>query len=316
MGRVRRRLRAGVARQRHDVDEGDAARSAGVRARQHHRSVAARRGHGLRRGDALQAAGQQAVSLQDVRLREDVDEDRRRHPRHRLHPRHPRGSGTQGPALRRHRNRRLRLVRRRRPLAVDAAQPAGGARPRPDDQGRRPHRGHARPVVLGARQRGAAAPGDAGHDDRRGEDLPAADHRALRPRRGAGGQLRGRLEHRRRQSASRRRRAVLSERQADGSRHADDHQGRNGPWRRPRPHRHVRSGRDASRERSAAPDRAGRQQHLRLGHAIPRADGAARRGVPGSCGRSDRAAGHLHAGALGQRHHAPGPPPRSSRIRA
>ena len=37
-------------------------------------------GDGLRRGHPLQAAGQQAVSLQDVGLREDVDEDRRRHP--------------------------------------------------------------------------------------------------------------------------------------------------------------------------------------------------------------------------------------------
>ena len=44
VGRLGRRLRAGVARQRRVVDEGHAARLAGVRAHQHHRPVAARRG--------------------------------------------------------------------------------------------------------------------------------------------------------------------------------------------------------------------------------------------------------------------------------
>ena len=53
LGRLGRRLRAGVARQRHVVDQGHAARPARVRARQHHRPVAARRGHGLRGGHAL-----------------------------------------------------------------------------------------------------------------------------------------------------------------------------------------------------------------------------------------------------------------------
>ena len=118
------------------LDEGVAARPARVRPHQHHRPLAPRRGHGLRGGHPLQAAGQRALSLQDGGLRQDVDEDRRRHPCRRLHAGHPRGSGSQGIALRRHRDGRLRLVRRRRPLAVDAAQPAGGARARPGGQGR------------------------------------------------------------------------------------------------------------------------------------------------------------------------------------
>ena len=40
-----------------------------------------------------------------------LDPDRRRHPRGRLHPRHPRRPGPPGSALRRHRDRHLRLVR-------------------------------------------------------------------------------------------------------------------------------------------------------------------------------------------------------------
>ena len=45
---------------------------------------------------------------------QDVDEDRQRHRGQRLHARRPRGSGAEGPALRRHAARLLRLVRRRR----------------------------------------------------------------------------------------------------------------------------------------------------------------------------------------------------------
>ena len=157
LGGLRRRLGARVAGQRQDVAEGDAARPAGVRAHQHHRSVAARSGRRVSGGHALQAAGRPSVSVQDRRLREDVDEDHDRHPRHRLHARRPRGPGPPRPALRGHRDRRLRLVRRRRTLAVDAAEPAGRARARSDREGRRSRRRDARPLVLDSRRRRAAA---------------------------------------------------------------------------------------------------------------------------------------------------------------
>ena len=75
---------------------------------------------------------------------------RRRHPRDRVHARHPRGSGAARAALRRHRARRVGLVRRRRPLAVAAQEPAAGAGARPRDQGGRPHRRHARPRRSGS----------------------------------------------------------------------------------------------------------------------------------------------------------------------
>ena len=114
-------------------------------------------GDRLRRRHALQAAGQQALPVQDVGLRHDVDEDRGRHSRPRLHARHPRGSRPQGAVVCRDRDRRLRLVRRRRALAAAQAQPAGGAGARPDGEERRPRRRDARPVVLDPRQRGAAA---------------------------------------------------------------------------------------------------------------------------------------------------------------
>ena len=55
-----------------------------------------------------------AVHLPDHRLRQDLDEDRQRHSRRRLRAHGARGSDAPRPALRRHRARRLRLVRRRR----------------------------------------------------------------------------------------------------------------------------------------------------------------------------------------------------------
>ena len=60
------------------------------------------------------------VHLPHARLRQDVDEDRHRHPAERLRARRPRGSDAARAALRRHAARRLRLVRRRRPLGAAA----------------------------------------------------------------------------------------------------------------------------------------------------------------------------------------------------
>ncbi len=76
--------------------------------------VAARRGDRLRRRDAVQVRRLPPVPLQDERLRQDVDEDRRRHPGRRLHARRARGPRPARPALRGNRDRALRLVRRRR----------------------------------------------------------------------------------------------------------------------------------------------------------------------------------------------------------
>ena len=64
----------------------------------------------------------------------------------------------QGPAVCRHRARGLRLVRRRRSLAVVAPEHAGDLGSRPGDQGRRSRRGHARPRLLDSRRHHAAAP--------------------------------------------------------------------------------------------------------------------------------------------------------------
>ncbi len=71
------------------------------------------------------------VPLEDDRLREDLDGDHHRHPRGRVHPHHPRGPGAARPALRRDRDGRLRLVRRRRALGDAPAQPPALERPRP-----------------------------------------------------------------------------------------------------------------------------------------------------------------------------------------
>ena len=58
-----------------------------VCADQHHRAVAARPGEAYVAATALQAAGQSSVSLQDLRLRKDLDENRHRHSRLGLHAR-------------------------------------------------------------------------------------------------------------------------------------------------------------------------------------------------------------------------------------
>ena len=84
---------------------------------------------------------------------------RRRHPRRQLRQRRARGPGAPRPALRRHREGRLRLLRRRRPLAAAAAQPAGDLGARHRRARRRPRDRHARPRLLDPGRRDAAAPG-------------------------------------------------------------------------------------------------------------------------------------------------------------
>ncbi len=120
--------------------------------------VAARHGRGLRRGDDVQARRLPSVPLQDDRLRQDLDEDRDRHP----------GSRASRASCARTRSRRGLLYAGtelglyvsfddgaswqpfQRNLPVDADH-------RPDGQGRRPRRRDAGPLVLGARRPDAAA---------------------------------------------------------------------------------------------------------------------------------------------------------------
>ena len=71
----------------------------------------------------------------------------------------------------------LRLVRRRRALAVAAAEHAGDVDPRPRHQGRRPRRRHARPRVLDPRRHHAAAAAHAGRRERGRAPVQAAARR-------------------------------------------------------------------------------------------------------------------------------------------
>ncbi len=104
-----------------------------------------------------------------ARLRQDLDEDRQRPDGRRLRARDSRRQEAQGAAVPRHRDRHLRLVRRRRGVAVAAAGPAGHAGARHRGQERRPGDRDARPIVLrdGQHRRAAA-------------DLPRDDQRAGR----------------------------------------------------------------------------------------------------------------------------------------
>ena len=101
----------------------------------------ARRGERLRRRHPLQAGRLPSLPLQDRRLGRDLDRDRRRHPGGSLHPGGARRPGAPGPALRRHRGRRVRLVRRRLELASAPARAADRPGHRSEGQGGRPGRG-------------------------------------------------------------------------------------------------------------------------------------------------------------------------------
>ena len=91
--------------------------------------------------------------------RQDVAEDHQRPAGRRLHADGEGGSEAARPARRRHRARRVRLVQRRRRLAVAAAQPAAVVDARPRVQGQRSDRRDPRPRLLGARRHQRAAPG-------------------------------------------------------------------------------------------------------------------------------------------------------------
>ena len=83
LGRIRRRLRAGDAQRRHQLEERHAEGAGRLRAHQPDRSVAVPRRHRLRRGEPLSAGRLQALRLPHRRLRRDLDGDherRRRRP--------------------------------------------------------------------------------------------------------------------------------------------------------------------------------------------------------------------------------------------
>ena len=80
-------------------------------------------------------------------------------PRRRLPADGEGGSEAARPARRRHRARRVRVVQRRRSVAVAAAEPAAGLDARPRLPRQRSDRRHARPRILGARRHQRAAAG-------------------------------------------------------------------------------------------------------------------------------------------------------------
>ena len=118
VGGLRRRPRPRDARRREDLDERHPEGDARVVAGQPDRRVAARPRHRLGRGEPLQARRLPAVRLRHDRLRRDLAAGGGRPARRLLRARRARGPEAARPPLRRHRDRRLRLVRRRRLLAA------------------------------------------------------------------------------------------------------------------------------------------------------------------------------------------------------
>ena len=128
------------------------------------RRVALRPGHRLRVGRRPPQRRPEAVRLRHARLRQDLPEHHRQPAGVRQRAGHPRGSEEQGPALRRHRVRPVRLARRREELAEVHEQLSDGAdRRHPGPPARqRPDRRDARPERLDCRRHHAAAAVDAG----------------------------------------------------------------------------------------------------------------------------------------------------------
>ncbi len=91
---------------------------------EYHRALACRRGSRVPRGEPVPAGRLCAVPLQDRGLRQDLGEDHDGHTGRGVHTRDPRGPDPARAAVRRHRDGDLRVVRRRRALAIAAAQPA------------------------------------------------------------------------------------------------------------------------------------------------------------------------------------------------
>ena len=171
---IERRPRTGDARWRGALDRRHAQHreAAGVVEDREHRAVALRQGHGVRGGGRPRARRPRALHLQDHGLWQDVAQDQRHVPPLRVfvRARRVRGPGAARPVVRRNRERPVRDLRRRRPLAAAADQPAAragrvdhGAAALPRSRGRdlraRPVDSRRRRAAGAARRRGAGAPG-------------------------------------------------------------------------------------------------------------------------------------------------------------
>ena len=258
LDRLRRRRRQPDARQRQDLESRDAAGSARLRPLEPDRGVAAQARDGISRRQSIPAGRPQAVRLSHRRLRQDVDEDRQRHRRRRLRPRHPRGHRPSGTAVSRHRARHLRLARRRRQLAVVAAEPAGHTCARHRRRSERPGHRHAWPLVLDSAEHRHASSAHAGSHGRqrvpvqasRRDPLPGQSNR------------RALAWHRRlwRAGDVRRRHRLLPEERRPRRQARDSGCVRQGPAD---VHEHCRRGEEAGREsrdsRSAATRTMGRR---------------------------------------------------------
>ena len=149
--RHRRRADSHDRRRRAALERRDAAADWAVVEGVHDRRRPLRRADGVRGGQHAAPRRHASAPLSHARRRQDVDGDRD-WPRGRgPGQRDSRGSEEEGTAVREHRARRLRVVRRRRSLAIAAAQHAGIVRARHHREGRRPRRGHARPRLLDSR---------------------------------------------------------------------------------------------------------------------------------------------------------------------
>ncbi len=130
------------------------------------RRVALRRQYRIRRGQPFSPRRLASVRLRDARWRRDL-EARRRRPAGSASQRCAPRSGRAASALRRHGKRRGRLVRRRRAVAIAAAQSPAHVRARSHRARQRRRRRHARPRLLDPRRRRTAARAscDARHGD-------------------------------------------------------------------------------------------------------------------------------------------------------
>ena len=294
LDRLGRRLGARHPRRRQDVDQGHAAailpeftRIGLIEASPHQNGVAYLAGNRYQLGDRRpylyktadfgQSWTKIVTGIPDDDFLRVVRED----------PEAPRA------ALRRHRARHLRVVRRRRRVAAAAAQPARHAGARHRGRGARPGHRHARPRLLRARQHRRAAAGHARAHDQRPVRLPdlrsAARPRPQRDDRLLPGPRRRRGEDR------------VPRRRRPGAAHVHRHaQGRS--ERRTAAGRRSRGG---GVLRPGAGPRRRRQGHepLHLGHALRRGDGVPRHDHVGrpAAARAGGAARRLHRAHHGQR---------------
>ena len=105
-------------------------------------------GNGLRGRQPLPGRRPRALRLADPRLRQDLDEDRKRHPAGHFARAVREDPVRKGSSLPGHRARGLRVLRRRRPLAVASAQSTRHADSRFGGHGQRRGSRHARTGLL------------------------------------------------------------------------------------------------------------------------------------------------------------------------